>query len=93
MTTVSRTLESPLGKFAMEKVNEALTVSEEYIEKYLPPSEEEIAEAEKGDFCFVKCCHLKAKDEMKPQDFAYCITLLKNPFQGASCSKIGKINL
>jgi hypothetical protein len=49
MTTVSRTLESPLGKFAMEKVNEALTVSEEYVEKYLPPSEEELAEAEKGN--------------------------------------------
>ncbi|XP_060595048.1 perilipin-2-like [Ruditapes philippinarum] len=48
MTTVSRTLESPLGKFAMEKVNEALTVSEEYVEKYLPPSEEEMTEAEKA---------------------------------------------
>ncbi|XP_045156473.2 perilipin-2-like [Mercenaria mercenaria] len=48
VTTISRTLESPLGKFAMEKVNEALTVSEDYVEKYLPPTEEELAEEKKA---------------------------------------------
>ena len=42
MTKVNRTLETPLGKFALEKMNEALTVSEEYVEKYLPPSDEEM---------------------------------------------------
>ncbi|KAL4227970.1 Perilipin-2 [Mactra antiquata] len=48
VTQVSRTLESPVGRFAMEKVNEALTVSEDYVEKYLPPCEEELQEQEKA---------------------------------------------
>lgn len=41
LTTVNRTLESPVGRYAMDKLNEALTVSEVYVEKYLPPGEEE----------------------------------------------------
>lgn len=49
MTALNRTLESPLGKFAMEKVHEALTVSEDYVEKYLPPTEEELEEELKGE--------------------------------------------
>lgn len=44
MTKVNSTLETPLAKFALEKINEALTVSEEYVEKYLPPSDEELTE-------------------------------------------------
>lgn len=44
MMQVNRTLETPVAKFALEKVNEALTVSEEYVEKYLPPSDEELSE-------------------------------------------------
>lgn len=51
MMQVNRTLDTPLGKFALEKMNEALTVSEEYVEKYLPPSDEELSE--KGVFEFV----------------------------------------
>ena len=41
LNQVSRSLETPVAKFAFEKVNEALTLSEEYIEKYLPESEGE----------------------------------------------------
>lgn len=48
MTALNRTLESPIGKFAMEKVHEALTVSEEYVEKYLPPTEEELEDEMKA---------------------------------------------
>lgn len=50
MTKVARTLDSPVGRYAMEKVNEALTVSEDYVEKYLPPSEEELDEKAKGTY-------------------------------------------
>lgn len=41
VTTVCRTLETPMGQYAMEKVNEALTLSEDYIEQYLPPADDE----------------------------------------------------
>lgn len=43
--TVNKSMETPVGRFAMEKMNEALTLSEEYIEKYLPPD----ADAPEGD--------------------------------------------
>ncbi|KAH3801102.1 hypothetical protein DPMN_154747 [Dreissena polymorpha] len=39
--TLTRTLDTPLAKYAMEKVNEALTVSEDYVEKYLPAGDDE----------------------------------------------------
>lgn len=53
MTTVNRSLETPLGKYAMEKVNDALTLSEEYVEKYLPPTEEELKGNMKGFYTLI----------------------------------------
>ena len=47
MTTVNKSLETPMGKFAIDKINEALTVSEVYVEKYLPPGEDEQDDDEK----------------------------------------------
>ncbi|XP_052797266.1 perilipin-2-like isoform X1 [Mya arenaria] len=44
MTTAARTLETPLGQYAMDKVNDALTLSEDYIEKYLPAGDDENAD-------------------------------------------------
>lgn len=41
LSTVNRTLETPYGQFVVDKVSDALTLSEDYVEKYLPPCEEE----------------------------------------------------
>lgn len=41
MATVNKTLETSYGQFVVEKVDDVLTLSEDYIDKYLPDSEEE----------------------------------------------------
>ncbi|XP_061172993.1 perilipin-2-like isoform X2 [Saccostrea echinata] len=46
MTVVSKSMETTYGQFVAEKMNDALTVSEDYINKYLPPEEEEEKENE-----------------------------------------------
>ncbi|KAK3601189.1 hypothetical protein CHS0354_004389 [Potamilus streckersoni] len=46
---VSRSMETPCGKFVMEKVNHALDFSEQCVEKYLPDSEEDGEDEEEDD--------------------------------------------
>lgn len=60
MTTVNRSLETPLGKYAMEKVNDALTLSEDYLEKYLPPTEEELKDNIKGFYTIDQISNFKS---------------------------------
>ena len=35
-----KSMDSPYGKFVLDKMDEALTLSEAYVEKYLPEEEE-----------------------------------------------------
>jgi hypothetical protein len=50
MTVVSKSMETTYGQYVADKMNDALTVSEDYINKYLPPAEEEEEEKENGLF-------------------------------------------
>ena len=38
---VTKTMDSPYGQFVTNQVNSALTVSEQYVDKYLPESDSE----------------------------------------------------
>lgn len=44
-----KSLDTPYGKFVLEKVDEALALSETYVEKYLPETEEEGEIKENGE--------------------------------------------
>ncbi|KAJ8304834.1 hypothetical protein KUTeg_018417 [Tegillarca granosa] len=41
MATVNKTLETSYGQYVVEKMDDVLTMSEDYLDKYLPDSEEE----------------------------------------------------
>lgn len=41
MTVVSKSMETTYGQFVAGKMNDALTLSEDYINKYLPAEEDE----------------------------------------------------
>lgn len=41
MTVVSKSMETTYGQIVAGKMNDALTLSEDYINKYLPAEEEE----------------------------------------------------
>ena len=44
-----KSMDNPYGKFVLDKMDEALTLSEAYVEKYLPEEEvENIKEEEQG---------------------------------------------
>lgn len=49
MTVVSKSMETTYGQIVAGKMNDALTLSEDYINKYLPAEEEE--EKENGRSC------------------------------------------
>ncbi|XP_048732411.2 perilipin-2-like isoform X2 [Ostrea edulis] len=46
MTVVSKSMETTYGQYVADKMNDALTISEDYINKYLPEGEEEEKENE-----------------------------------------------
>ena len=52
MVTINRTLETSYGQYVVDKVSDALTVSEDYVEKYLPPCEEE-EDRDGGQYCLI----------------------------------------
>ena len=47
-----KSLDTQYGKFVMEKVDEALALSEAYVEKYLPETEEDREIKENGKLKF-----------------------------------------